>query len=562
MPSPSKKKKKKGKGRGGGGGGGGAQRHQPDLATEETPEPELSEQEKELQRTLQMEVDLFDAAKRGCSASLERLIAEGVKLETMDQRGETAFHICCYKGHIDCVQTLLRGGCDINVLDAAGATGLMSSSNSGRMDVVKLLLDEGADMEIMSVHGHTAFILAYLNGHADAVRMLVRKGCDTTSKTKGMSGLMEAALGGRTTVVWAMLEAGMDMEETDKDGRTAFHWACAKGHTECAEALVTYGCDTAAKDRKGHTGMHLAMALGQGKTVDRLRELVALKLVEEKANEGKTITGENIDWSAKGYTAFHLACAGGEVEHVAAMIRAGVDTTCVTTTKDDFAGETGYDVAKRLKHTAVVKLLDDHQAEEAKRAKKEREARRKKEQKRRKKERERAAAAAAAGTDVSEAGAAAEPDPDDPVPEEDAQPQSPERPLTPASAPSPESEPEPEPEPEPTSDAVATTGVSIRTSEQIVDSSSGEAGGGAPVLSIEEADLDFEAFSESQRMKEGYDPEQAAAEQELAIAQLKINVSRADTGRAEQLPEEARAYAARLAAAASEVQTQIEKKYY
>ena len=83
------------------------------------------------------------------------------------------------------------------------------------------------------------------------------------------------------------------------------------------------------------------------------------------------------------------------------------------------------------------------------------------------------------------------------------------------------------------------------------------------MLSIEEADLDFEAFSsESERIKEGYDPEQAAAEQELAIAQLKINVSRADTGRAEQLPEEARAYAARLAAAASEVQTQIEKKYY
>lgn len=356
--------------------------HTPKPEPEETPEGVAA---KALELELQQQVDLMDAARRGSLGKMQQLIDVGVNLEAQDKRGETAFHVCCYKGHLACVKALLDGGCSMDALDISGYTGLMSAANSGRLDTLAYLLDEGSDMEKVSLHGHTAFMLAYLNGHADCVRLLVRKGCTTASKTKGLTGLMEAAMGGRTAAVCAMLEGGVEKNAVDKDGRTAFHWACAKNHVACAEALFQAGCDTTIESKQGHTGVHVAQRLGHIEVVNRMRELVAHKLADATEFAGNTITGDSIDWSQRGYTAYHLACAGGQVEHVEAMVRAGVDTTCVTTTNDQFAGETGYDVAKRLGHTAVLQRLDELQAEAAKKAKKERDNRRKKEQKKRKK---------------------------------------------------------------------------------------------------------------------------------------------------------------------------------
>lgn len=416
---------------------------------EETPEGVAV---KALELELQQQVDLMDAARRGSLGKMQQLIDASVNLEAQDKRGETAFHVCCYKGHLACVKALLDGGCSMDVLDISGCTGLMSAANSGRLDILTYLLDEGSDMEKVSLHGHTAFMLAYLNGHADCVRLLVRKGCKTTSKTKGLTGLMEAAMGGRTAVVCAMLEGGVEKNVVDKDGRTAFHWACAKNHVACAEALFQAGCDTTIESKQGHTGVHVAQRLGHVEVVKRMRELVAHKLANATGFAGNTITGDGTDWSQRGYTAYHLACAGGQVEHVEAMVRAGVDTTCVTTTNDQFAGETGYDVAKRLGHTAVLQRLDELQAEAAKKAKKERENRRKKEQKKRK---QLLINAATGESGVADAAAGVLLDLADPV-AEDSQP----RPQPRAKS---EQEPEPEPEqhrqrqPEPTDEAPPTT---------------------------------------------------------------------------------------------------------
>ena len=361
-------------------------RDQPKPEPEKTPESIAA---KALELELQQHADLMDAARRGSVGKMQELVDAGANLEAQDKRGETAFHVCCYKGHLACVKVLLNGGCSMDVLDATGCTGLMSAANSGRLEILAHLLDEGSDMEKASLHGHTAFMLAYLNGHASCVRLLVERGCTTTSRTKGLTGLMEAAMGGRTAVVCAMLDGGVEKNAVDEDGRTAFHWACAKNHVECAEALFHAGCDTTIESKQGHTGVHIAQRLGHVEIVNRMRELVAHKLANATEYAGNTLTGDGISRSQRGYTAFHLACAGGQVQHVEAMFRAGVDTACVTKTNDKFAGETGYDVAKRLGHTAVLCRLDELQAEAAKKAKKERDNRRKKEQKRRKREQQR-----------------------------------------------------------------------------------------------------------------------------------------------------------------------------
>ena len=63
--------------------------------------------------------------------------------------------------------------------------------------------------------------------------------------------LLAASRAGDVAELRVLLAGGVPREARDKDGFTAFLYACCEGHADCVEALLAAGCDAAAVDSGG-----------------------------------------------------------------------------------------------------------------------------------------------------------------------------------------------------------------------------------------------------------------------------------------------------------------------
>ena len=88
-------------------------------------------------------------------------------------------------------------------------------------------------------------------------------------KLSGSELLHQAALRGHTLSIEMLLKLGVEVNATDKQGRTALHDACLKGHVNAARLLLDRGAKINARDKDGATPLHDA-ALGGGAPVIEL----------------------------------------------------------------------------------------------------------------------------------------------------------------------------------------------------------------------------------------------------------------------------------------------------
>jgi len=55
-----------------------------------------------------------------------------------------------------------------------------------------------------------------------------------------------------------LIDAGLDLSRTDRDGKTLLHLACAQGHLAAVVLLAQNGVPLEAQDSDGRTPLHLA----------------------------------------------------------------------------------------------------------------------------------------------------------------------------------------------------------------------------------------------------------------------------------------------------------------
>ena len=70
------------------------------------------------ERELRIYAGLHDAAARGDVAEIEKLAAEGEKLNIQDAKSRTPLHVAAFMRKHDAARALLRLGADPNALDA------------------------------------------------------------------------------------------------------------------------------------------------------------------------------------------------------------------------------------------------------------------------------------------------------------------------------------------------------------------------------------------------------------------------------------------------------------
>jgi hypothetical protein len=162
---------------------------------------------------------------------------------------------------------LIKKGIDVNCRDSHDRQTLLHKAvKNGLYNIVQILLNKGADLNIIDKSGRTPVMLLF-DRHserdpthqvqANLVKMLailIAHGADITDN-RGKNYfplLMTAVVYDMVHVTRFMLnQYDVDIEETDENGHTALHLACIGGNTSIVTLLLDAGANKKALDNEG-----------------------------------------------------------------------------------------------------------------------------------------------------------------------------------------------------------------------------------------------------------------------------------------------------------------------
>lgn len=155
--------------------------------------------------------------------------------------------------------------------------------------------------------------------------------------------LLRAACVGDIEAIHHIMSVGYcDVDQQDKNGRNALHWAVARGHLQVVEVLVT--TYHASLDILTHDSESCLMLAIMANRLDIVKTLLSYGAQLQHTNQG-------------GASALHLAAGLGQLEAVAELLGQGSWAEL-----EDNEGESPIFYAIRESHLPVVELLLQHGA--------------------------------------------------------------------------------------------------------------------------------------------------------------------------------------------------------
>jgi ankyrin repeat protein len=153
----------------------------------------------------------------------------------------------------------------------------MMAARTGKTDAIRVLVEAGANVNAKETWGGTtALMWAVAEGHVDAVRMLIDAGADVNARSNYVAAANGRGFEGRTPVA---NRADPKVEEFASGWLTPLTLAAREGDVEMARILVNAGVDVNVTAGDGKTA--LAMAIFNGNYE------VASFLVDSKADVNK-----------------------------------------------------------------------------------------------------------------------------------------------------------------------------------------------------------------------------------------------------------------------------------
>ncbi|XP_049829204.1 ankyrin-3-like [Schistocerca gregaria] len=211
---------------------------------------------------------LIDAAERGETEELQKLLASGADVGARNWLGMTALHWAALRGDLEAARSLVECGADVDVLTTLlQVTPLHMASLRGFTEMVQLLLASSADPKLRAEGGVTPLHLAALSGQTEVVTALLDAGAEVDARTKTtwlqLSPLHLASTVGNTAVVQLLVASSADPNARARRGVTPLHLAAVSGRPEAAAALLEAGADRWATTHDGRTPLDFAKEHGE-----------------------------------------------------------------------------------------------------------------------------------------------------------------------------------------------------------------------------------------------------------------------------------------------------------
>ena len=144
---------------------------------------------------------------------------------------------------------------EVSTLEFAGDTVTVTEEGGDKVNIYKRTTGESPDITLFN---------AAVAGNLEAVKQHIAAGTDLNQVdpnplgSKG-SSLHAAAAFGYTEVAVALIEAGADVNQKEKEGQTPLHTAALFCYPKIAQALLDNGADKPIKDNDGQTALEMVV---------------------------------------------------------------------------------------------------------------------------------------------------------------------------------------------------------------------------------------------------------------------------------------------------------------
>ncbi|HSW13975.1 MAG TPA: ankyrin repeat domain-containing protein [Solimonas sp.] len=116
---------------------------------------------------------MYEAAKNGDVAAIERLARQGSSVEFVCERCWTPLNCAAFHERPEAVRTLLRLGADPKGKMYNGDTALHGAAGVGNLEITRLLIEAGADVNAIDGEKRTPLDRAAVNGRREVIRELL-----------------------------------------------------------------------------------------------------------------------------------------------------------------------------------------------------------------------------------------------------------------------------------------------------------------------------------------------------------------------------------------------------
>ncbi|ODM99617.1 Transient receptor potential cation channel subfamily A member 1 [Orchesella cincta] len=308
-------------------------------------------------------VPLHSAVHGGDIKAVELCLRSGAKISTQQHDLSTPIHLACSQGAIEIVKLMFQlqpeeketclKSCDLQRM-----TPLHCASMFDHYELVEFLVKQGASVNVLDKERRSPLHLAAFRNGWQTMKALIRMGANISLKDNDNRNVLHAAVihGGDldkildeescvSTSSLSVIESDFIpiLEEKDKNGFTALHYAVKQGHIKNAMKLISLGASIITKNNIGENVMHIACS----KTVRRYGRLNIVQQIL-KMEQNNSVINEG---DGEGLTPLHIASMFGHVRVVQALMKKGA------LLHRDHNGNTPAHLAAKNGHRETVKLI-------------------------------------------------------------------------------------------------------------------------------------------------------------------------------------------------------------
>lgn len=169
-------------------------------------------------------------------------------INTRNRELFTPIHYAAHSGNPMVAEALIAGGAENNPqasIEHRFWTPIHYAAKFGHAEIVEILINSGVDKETRTGFGLTPLIVGAEFGKIDVVKLMLKldanKNAQTIADNHNMNALHYAAVGDFKDVAVALLQAGINRNQTTDNGLTALDFAIKSDHSEMVSLLIFWG---------------------------------------------------------------------------------------------------------------------------------------------------------------------------------------------------------------------------------------------------------------------------------------------------------------------------------